>query len=103
MDLIILIFNVIITGYITFCVLFTTFFIVRFISNYRKEVAKLTPSDQADLSTVKLVSVEVVADRVMMYDAVTNAFICQADTEEALWTTAEAMFPGKSLLRYINT
>jgi hypothetical protein len=39
----------------------------------------------------------------MMYDAVTNAFICQADTEEALWTTAEAMFPGKSLLRYINT
>jgi hypothetical protein len=103
MDLIILIFNVIITGYITFCVLFTTFFIVRFISNYRKEIAKLTPSEHADLSTVKLVSVEVVADRVMMYDAATNAFICQADNEEALWATAEAMFPGKSLLRYIKS
>jgi hypothetical protein len=58
MDIIITIFNVILTGYVTFCVLFTTFFVVRFISNYRKEVAKLTPSDQADLSTVKLVSVE---------------------------------------------
>ena len=103
MDLIIAIFNVIITGYITFCVLFTTFFIVRFISNYRKEIAKLTPSEHADLSTVKLVSVEVVADQVMMYDAVTHTFICQADTEEALWATAEAMFPGKSLLRYVST
>ena len=103
MDLIILIFNVIITGYITFCVLFTTFFIVKFYSNYRKEIAKIKPSTQPDISTVKLVSVEVIADRVMMYDAVTNAFICQADTEEALWATAEAMFPGKSLLRYNNT
>lgn len=103
MDLIISLFNIIITGYITFCVLFTTFFIVKFYSNYRKEIAKLTPSDQADISTVKLVSVEVVADQVMMYDAVTHTFICQADTEEALWATAEAMFPGKSLLRYVNT
>jgi hypothetical protein len=103
MDLIISILNIIITGYITFCVLFTTFFIVKFYSNYRKEIAKIKPSTQPDISTVKLVSVEVIADRVMMYDAVTNAFICQADTEEALWATAEAMFPGKSLLRYNNT
>lgn len=103
MDLIILLFNVIITGYITFCVIFTTFFIAKFISNYRKEVANLGAGEQADLSKIKLVSVEVVADRVMMYDAVTNTFICQADTEEALWATAEAMFPGKSLLRYIKS
>jgi hypothetical protein len=103
MDLIILIFNILLTAYVTFCVLFTTFFIVKFYSNYRKEIAKINTKTQLDISTVKLVSVEVVADRVMMYDAVTHAFICQADTEEALWATAEAMFPGKSLLRYINT
>jgi hypothetical protein len=103
MDLIISLFNIIITGYITFCVLFTTFFIVKFYSNYRKEVTKTKSPDQPNISTVKLVSVEAVEDRVMMYDAVTHAFICQADTEEALWVTAEAMFPGKSLLRYINT
>ena len=103
MDLIISILNIIITGYITFCVLFTTFFIVKFYSNYRKEISKIKSPDQPNISTVKLVSVEVVEDRVMMYDAVTNAFICQADTEEALWATAEAMFPGKSLLRYVST
>lgn len=103
MDIILSIVNVIITAYIGFCVIFTTFFIVKFTSNYKKELAKLTLTNQANLSTIKLVSVEVVEDRVMMYDAVTNAFICQADTEEALWTTAEAMFPGKSLLRYIKT
>ena len=103
MDLIISILNIIITGYITFCVLFTTFFIVKFYSNYRKEVSKINPSIQPNISAVKLVSVEVVENRVMMYDAVTHAFICQADTEEALWATAEAMFPGKSLLRYVST
>jgi hypothetical protein len=103
MDLMISIFNIIITGYITFCVLFTTFFIVKFYSNYRKEITKIKSPDQPDISAVKLVSVEVVENRVMMYDAVTHAFICQADTEEALWATAEAMFPGKSLLRYVST
>lgn len=103
MDLIISILNIIITGYITFCVLFTTFFMVKFYSNYRKEITKIKSPNEPNISTVKLVSVEVVADRVMMYDAATNAFICQADTEEALWATAEAMFPGKSLLRYIKT
>lgn len=103
MDLIISIFNIIITAYIGFCVLFTTFFIVKFTSNYKKELSKLTPTNQVNLSTIKLVSVEVVENRVMMYDAATNAFICQADNEEALWATAEAMFPGKSLLRYIKS
>ena len=103
MDLIISILNIIITGYITFCVLFTTFFVVKFYSNYRKEITKIKSPDHPDISTVKLVSVEVVENRVMMYDAVTHAFICQADTEEALWATAEAMFPGKSLLQYANT
>ena len=103
MDLIMSIFNILITGYITFCVLFTTFFVVKFYTNFRKEVTKIKSSDQPDILAVKLVSVEVVENRVMMYDAVTHAFICQADTEEALWATAEAMFPGKSLLRYIKT
>lgn len=103
MDLIMSIFNIIITGYITFCVLFTTFFVVKFYTNFRKEVTKTKSPDQPNISTVKLVSVEVVEDRVMMYDAITHTFICQADTEEALWATAEAMFPGKSLLRYVNT
>jgi hypothetical protein len=52
----------------------------------------------AILKSVKLVSVEVVADRVMMYDAITNAFICQAASEEELWETAKTMFPGKEFL-----
>ena len=50
------------------------------------------------LKTVKLVSVEFVNDRPMMFDAVNHAFICQAETEEELWQTAKNLFPGKELL-----
>lgn len=98
MDLINSIISIVITGYITISVLFTTLFLVGFIRNFRKEVTKIKEDKLPNLATVKLVSIEVVAGQMMMFDAMNDSFICQATTEEELWKTAKNLFPSKELL-----
>lgn len=98
MDLILSIFNVIITIYILFCVIFTTFLIVRFTINLRIEIAKIKNAKQSNLVSVKLVYVEQVNDMIMMYDRYNQTFVAQAATENELWTQARDLFPNKELI-----
>jgi hypothetical protein len=80
--------------------MFTTFFMVKFFTGIKPALDEARRDKVINdvLKTVKLVSVEVVADRVMMYDAINHAFICQAATEEELWALAKDLFPSKELL-----
>lgn len=98
MNLILSIFNVIITIYILFCVLFTTFFMMRFVGNIRKEIAKIKNAKQSNLVSDKLVYVEQVNGMIMMYDKYNQNFVAQAATEDELWTQARALFPNKELI-----
>lgn len=98
MDLIVSTFYVIITIYILFCVLFTTFFMVRFVGNIRKEIAEIKNAKQSKLVSVKLVYVEQVNGMSMMYDRYNQNFVAQAATEAELWTQAQALFPNKELI-----
>ena len=86
--------------YIVFCFFFTTFFMVKFFTGIKSAMneARQLKVSEAVLTTVKLVNVEVVADQVMMYDAINHSFICQAATEEELWATAKKLFPSKEFL-----
>jgi len=47
---------------------------------------------------MKLVYVEQVSDMFHMYDIATNSFICQAQTEEELWTIAKTKFPDMKVI-----
>lgn len=99
MDLIMSILHGLWIAYLVFCFIFTTFFMIKFFRGIVPAMDEVRHEKaMAILKSVKLVSVEVVADRVMMYDAITNAFICQAASEEELWETAKTMFPGKEFL-----
>ena len=99
MDLILSILYGIWTAYLIFCFMFTTFFMVKFFTGIKPAMDRARKENAiAILKTVKLVSVEVVNDRIMMYDAINNAFICQAATEEELWALAKDLFPSKELL-----
>ena len=86
--------------YLGFCCVFTTFFMVKFFTGIKPALDEVRKDKIINdvLKTVKLVSVEFVNDRPMMFDAVNHAFICQAETEEELWQTAKNLFPGKELL-----
>jgi hypothetical protein len=74
---------------------------VKFLTGIKPALDKVRKDKVIDdvLKTVKLVSVEVVNDRVIMYDAINHAFICQAATEEELWALAKDLFPSKELLQ----
>jgi hypothetical protein len=98
MDFIVSTFYVIITLYILFCVLFTTFFIMRFVGNLRKEIAGIKNAKQSNLASVKLVYVEQVNGMAMMYDRYNQNFVAQAATEDELWTRAQALFPNNQLI-----
>ena len=99
MDLMLSILHGIWTAYLVFCFMFTTFFMVKFFTGIKPALDEARRDNAiAILKSVKLVSVEVVADRVMMYDAINHAFICQAATEEELWALAKDLFPRKELL-----
>ena len=99
MDLILSILHGIWTAYLIFCFVFTSFFMVKFFIGIKPALDEARRDKAiAILKSVKLVSVEVVADRVMMYDAINHAFICQAATEEELWALAKDLFPSKELL-----
>jgi hypothetical protein len=99
MDLIMSIVEWIWRFYLGFCCVFTTFFMVKFFTGIKPALDEARRDKAiAILKSVKLVSVEVVADRVMMYDAINHAFICQAATEEELWALAKDLFPSKELL-----
>lgn len=100
MDIILSILNGIWVVYSIFCFIFTTFFMFKFLTGIKPALDEVRREKLIGdvLKTVKLVSVEVVADRVMMYDAINHTFICQATTEEELWETAKNLFPNKELL-----
>ena len=100
MDVIISILHILWNAYSMFCFFFTTFFMYKFLTGIKPALDEVRKDKIINdvLKTVKLVSVEVVNDRLMMFDAINHAFICQAETEEELWQTAKNLFPGKELL-----
>jgi len=100
MDLAMSILHILWNAYSMFCFFFTTFFMYKFLTGIKPALDEVRKDKVINdvLKSVKLVSVEVVADRVMMYDAINHAFICQAATEEELWALAKDLFPSKELL-----
>ena len=80
-----------------FSVIFTLLFFYVFFKNLKAEV-KFAESVKEFQANVKLVYVETIGDRWMMYDKRHDQFICQAPTEKELLETAEAMFPNMKVL-----
>lgn len=76
------------TVYCIVSVTFTTFFLINLFRNIRKELDVVKGVDTVK-KTMKLVYVEQVSDMFHMYDIATDSFICQAQTEEELWTIAK--------------
>lgn len=101
MDIVTSILHILWNAYSMFCFFFTTFFMYKFLTGIKPALDEVRKDKIINdvLKTVKLVSVEIVNDRPMMFDAVNHAFICQAETEEELWQTAKNLFPGKELLQ----
>lgn len=101
MDLAMSILHILWNAYGMFCFFFTTFFMYRFLTGIKPALDEVRQDKVINevLKSVKLVSVEFVNDRPMMFDAINHAFICQAETEEELWKTAKNLFPSKELLQ----
>jgi hypothetical protein len=95
MDLVISVLTVIWSSYLVFCFLFTTFFLFRLTCGIKKAIAT---DEVGPLTAVMLVNVELINDRWMMYDTLTDRFICQATTEDELWALAKELFPSQELL-----
>lgn len=100
MDIVISVASIIWGAYQVFCVIFTTLFLIAFYKNYKKvkKVNEVLEQAKEILGTVKFVNVETVSNTMYMYDAKTNSFICQADTEDELWETAKKKFPDVALM-----
>ena len=87
------------TVYSILCVLFTTVFLWNLVRNIRKEIDLVKGTDTVK-KTMKLVYIEQVNDMFHMYDTVNHTFICQAQTEEELWTIAKTKFPGTDIIPF---
>jgi hypothetical protein len=98
MDLIISIVEWIWRFYLGFCCVFTTFFMVKFFTGLNSAISNARAT-KTELAVVKLVSVEEIDGRLMMYDGINHRFICQAVTEDELWATAKNLFPSIELQR----
>jgi DNA-dependent RNA polymerase auxiliary subunit epsilon len=46
----------------------------------------------------KIVYTETVDDVILMYESMTNNFVCQASTEQELWVVAQQRFPDKKFV-----
>ena len=104
MDLAMSILHILWNAYSMFCFFFTTFFMYRFLTGIKTALDEVRKDKVIDevVKTIKLVSIEIVNDRPMMFDAGDHRFICQAATEEALWETAKGLFPDKKLMQKIT-
>lgn len=100
MDIVISVASIIWGAYQVFCVIFTTLFLFAFYKNYKKvkKVNEVLEQAEEIIKTVKLVNIEVINNSLMMYDAKTNSFICQATSEDELWEIAKKKFPDVALL-----
>ena len=103
MDLIITMLKTLANVYIVVSLIFTTYFLIAFAKNYFQEV-KSERNDMASklsiaLDKLKPILVEEVDGRVMMYDATTNEFLCQANTLDELWAEAERLYPNTLMYR----
>ena len=78
-------------------VIFTVMFIYFFIKNVRVELDLVKDVDKFK-KTVKLVYVEQVDGMFRMHDKFTDHYICQAKTEQELWTIADAKFPNVKVM-----
>lgn len=82
----------ILIAYGVISMIFTTVFLVGLIRNIRKEIQLIEDVDRFK-KTVKLVYVEHVDGYSYMYDRITNRFICQAESDEAVLARAKELFP----------
>jgi hypothetical protein len=99
MDLVMSVLTWVWNFYLCFCFVFTTFFMVKFYAGINSGIDKdRRETAIALVKIVKLVTIEIVNDRWIMYDTLTDRFICQAATEDELWALAKELFPSKELL-----
>lgn len=81
--------------YLTISVLFTSLCLLGFVLTKRLvEKERSGAVTKTDESTVKLVYIEVIGEKIMMYDSLTNAFIAQGKTPGDLAIIAAKKFPG---------
>ena len=78
-------------------VIFTAIFFWNLVGNIRKEL-NLSKDVEKFKQTVKLVYVEQVDGMYRMHDKFTHHYICQAKTEQELWTIADAKFPNVKVM-----
>ena len=83
--------------YGTICTIATTIFLVRLVSNLRKELTK-TKTVENLTNAIKLVYVEQVDDINYLYDGLTHTFITQAPTEDEMWANARLQHPNKEFI-----
>lgn len=81
------------TIYGVLCVIFTTFFLINFVRNLRREISLIEDVKKIK-QTVKLVYIEHSDGYSYMYDRITNQFICSADSDEAVLNRAQEIFPN---------
>jgi hypothetical protein len=85
------------TVYSIASVLFTTIFLWGLIRNIRKELGMVNQAKEL-AKTTKLVYVEQANGVFQMYDKITHAYVCQAESELELWKIARERFPDKQLV-----
>ena len=89
--------------YVFLCTIFTTMVFYTIISNF-KEIKHDIKNEFDDINddsvneTIKFVRIETHGSIKYMYCAVTDRFICWAESEDELWQTAQNLFPNLKLL-----
>lgn len=76
-------------------------FALRWYLNYKKidRLEKEVKTVMQDIKeNCKVVYVETVGNVHLMYDHVSGNFVCQAESEDALWQRAKLLFPNKEFI-----
>jgi hypothetical protein len=77
-------------------VIFTVTFVYFFIRNIRIELGSVDRVENFK-NTLKLVYIEHINGCSYMYDRITNHFICQAESDEAVLARAKELFPDHKI------
>ena len=100
MDLIVSSVQFVLDVFVPLCVIFTTITIFNMIKlmQFRKQLGNEIKQLNKIAENIKFVKIEIVNNSLMMYDTLTERFICQATTEEELWNYAKELYPTFELM-----
>lgn len=80
-----------------FSTVVTIMFLAGLYNSYKKSNSIKFDKLQSAIESIKPVTVEKVGDQYMMYDAITQSYVCHAASIEELWAEATRRYPHLKL------